>query len=333
MFCDYLPSILTESSTQSPSSADKPSSPFDISKIHKVFDDPNIYNNLSPLTSPSHTQENRYSRHSSRKNSATDDQAPEGRTIRVSSSDFGIRTHSSGSSLTQTTTKEGIGETEYSHIDGQGSRVSDVLVDALDKLVTSSATGVLQPENTAAPHIRIESNNDEGSSQREGGKIVKGVSKKDGDVVVGSTEEDRLLEFEGESESEPYTSSSVSLDEFKEDSMISTPHTSTHDESVPETINKTVDISQVPTSEIENSNSTLQQQYVVQREVIGGSVIEVERRKSEEVRREALNIEEQARRKSEGVSYDIGTKPHRCLPTIPADSQETTVKVYISILV
>ena len=89
--------VPTGSAGGSPTSEDKPSSPFDISKIHKVFDDPNIYSNLSPVTSPSHSGEvSKYSRHSSRRNS--DEQEGGGRTIRVSG-DHGVKTHSSSSSL------------------------------------------------------------------------------------------------------------------------------------------------------------------------------------------------------------------------------------------
>lgn len=197
------------STSQSP--GEKPSSPFDISKIHKVFDDPNIYNNLSPVHSPPHVQDmttSRYSRHSSRRSSATDDQAPEGRTIPVSGSGYGVKTHSSGSSLVLSNKKEssgqGVGPGQDSQNLGQGVSGQSV-VEALDKIVQSSAREI-QPEPTV-PLISVST---ESNEHHEHGDVVGREGAQE------STEEDRLLEFEGDSGSELQTNSSVSVDELSE---------------------------------------------------------------------------------------------------------------------
>ena len=337
---------LIGSTNQTPTSGDKPSSPFDISKIHKVFDDPNIYNNLSPVHSPAHTTENRYSRHSSRRNSGNEEPTlAEGRTIPVPSGGYGVKTHSSSSSLVLSTKKDGTavgqGETEPDQ-GGVNSGQSDAVLGqrelktALDKLALAN-----QPqEESPVPQITVSDGHTQVSEEEEEEVVSRGEGGRGVGEVKESTEQDRLLEFEADTSSELQTSSSVSLDiEVQGEgtqSSTSLPSTLPTVVDEHETEEKEVDGSQLAASGEERSE---QSSSLVQGELVGGEGgeggresggFEGERRRSEEVMR--FRVEEQGRRKSEGFS---SSKPHRRLPAIPAGSPETVLKVcshaYISV--
>ena len=315
-----LSSILVGSAGQSPTSEEKPSSPFDISKIHKVFDDPNIYSNLSPVTSPSHPAENRYSRHSSQRNS--EEQETGGRTLRVSG-DHGVKTHPSGSSLVAASRIDGSDGTES----GQGTVGVNEVENALDKLVASST-------KRSVPSISV-SVGDSGTSGEltgEGGGGGGEVERPE-EVVRESTEEDRMLEFEGESEGEPRTSSSVSLDNSQtEATLLTVAHPP---ESVCEkdaSSSPAVEVSQEMAGEGEGEGegetvesvpapAGMGEEKDGDREGVKGE--EEERRKSEEVERGAA-AEEVGRR---GPGHGDGSIPHRKLPSVPAGSPELSTKV------
>lgn len=347
IYKSIVSSDITGSAPQSPTSEDK-SSPFDISKIHKVFDDPNIYNNLSPVSSPSHSGEvNRYSRHSSRRNS--EEQESGGRNIRVSG-DHGVKTHSSSSSLVLVNRNDGsgadLGQGRGNPVQGgsnpgqgggnlgqggsnpgqgdsnlgqggeklgvaDGANQSDA---ALDQLVLASAN---TSQREAIPSITVSAGGPDEGGEEEGGRGEE--------VVRESTEEDRLLEFEGESESEPRTSSSVSLDQSQNETTLQA-------------------VAQPPDSAAEEDNSTPavdtpQEERGGEGEGEGGKgkleesgqpgreeeeKVEGQRKQSEEVRQgEGVPVDEFGRRNSEGA----GSKPHRRLPAVPTGSPEITTKV------
>ena len=281
-----------------------------------MFDDPNIYNNLSPVNSPAHSQDmsaNRYSRHNSRRNSANEEPALEGRTIPVPGGDYGLKTHSSGSSLVLTNRREstgqgGVGPGQDSSNSGQGSGIpGHSEAEILDEVVLSSVNETQR--ESAVPQIRVSvgsNGHSEISDQAQGDKVER-------ENVTVSAEEDRLLEFEGESESEPHTSSSVSLDEYGEDGSTSA---SPGLAAIQHTTSKAVDISQshesahLSASGLEGGRGTLSSSVPVQAplgeegEGRGGtSMVGGERRKSEELRRGGSVVEER-RRKSEGVRQE-----------------------------
>ena len=333
--------LLTGNAGQTPTSADKPSSPFDISKIHKVFDDPNIYSNLSPVTSPSHSGENRYSRHSSRRNS--EEQEAGGRSVPVSG-DHGVKTHSSSSSLVVSNRREdGGGEMNSGQVavapgqglggysgqvavaPGQGGGIGSIeLGAALDELVGSSHSQA-QRGVSSVPSITVSVGAGEGIS--EGGEREREV-----DTSRKSTEEDRLLEFEGETESEPHTNSSVSLDNSQSEGTVlagsGAPLESVAEQDTP---NTAVDTSQdsvaVREGEGESVGGTEPPAGQEEKEEEGEERerVEGQRRKSEAVRGgERVVVEEMGRRKSDVAA---GSRHHRLLPAVPTGSPEVNAKV------
>ena len=98
--CQFSSLSSPGSRAQSPSSEDKPSSPFDIAKLQEFG--AAMYDNLSPVGSPTRTQEramHHYSRHSRRSSSHTDAPAGEGLSIPATHGPYGAMTHTSSSSL------------------------------------------------------------------------------------------------------------------------------------------------------------------------------------------------------------------------------------------
>ena len=329
LVCDILSAYLAGST--SPNSEEKPSSPFDISKIHKVFDDPNIYNNLSPTRSPKHSQDmtaNRYSRHSSRRNSANEDLEPEGRTIPVSSGGHGAMTHGNSSSLilaTKSMGQRGADPGQDSGNAGQGgSESGHESENPLDKVVLSSVKETQHESTVPEVKVQMESN---GHPQVSNESQVEEVERRENGRQ--STEEDRLLEFEGESESEPYTSSSVSLDEFREGSSTSLPSSHPGVGAREQATSAAVDVVAhesdcLSVSELERDRVVHSSSVPTQAPLLGREEREegMRRRKFEEVEKGGSAVEEGGRRWS-------GSRSQRRLPTIPADSQETTVKVCV----
>ena len=332
IFCVY--SIPTGSASQSPSE-EKPSSPFDISKIHKVFDDPNIYSNLSPVTSPSHTGEiSRYSRHSSRRNS--EEQESGGRSIRVSG-DHGVKTHSSSSSLVVANRSDGSGADPATQSNpghpgvnlgqgggnmgqggvnpGQGG-VSEPGI-ALDQIIISS----VNPSQTEVPSISVS----DGSNGPTSGGVNGGRGgERVGEVARESTEEDRLLEFEGESESEPRTSSAVSLDQ----STLAGPAQPVSTPAAPdESLTTEEDGSPVP--------ANVSQVTVVEGDGEGGEgSAGKEEEEGGKVEGQRKVLEEEVGKGESGAGdetgskmLEAGSKHQRRLPAVPTGSPEITTKV------
>ena len=265
----------------------------------------------------------------------------------MSGTDYGIKTHSSSSSLVHSSQKESTeggqeGGGEGDRGTGRGGGVEGELVGALDRLVASTvAPGSQQPENTT-PHIRVSSEGiGEELLQGEGRRGGEGGRGREGEATQRSFEEDRLLEFEGETESEPCTSSSVSLDEFRgENAAPLAPQTSTQVKETADTNAKVQSSGQLSASERREGEIESQSRPVDSGAMGRGQEEEegeggAERRKSEgEVVRETLSakVDEQPRRRSEGVPYETGaTRPQRRLPAIPTDSQETNVKVCVCV--
>ncbi|CAI7994341.1 EH domain-binding protein 1, partial [Geodia barretti] len=375
-FTRALPSAIAKDSTEngsasgSPNSEDKPSSPFDISKIHKVFDDPNIYSNLSPVTSPSHSVEvSKYSRHSSRRNS--EEQEGGGRTIRVSG-DHGVKTHSSGSSLVLGNTGDGSGAdpTTQSNLGqvgdnpgqgggntgqgggnagqgggnpgqgggnvGQGGNnlgqgrtnagqgfgvgVNEAGI-ALDQLVIASAN----PSRTGVPSISVSERSNDSSGDRNDGGGREG-ERREGEKREArkSTEEDRLLEFEGDSESEPRTSSSVSLDQSQSQTSLTTPAQPLDSLTGKDGSQSAVYVTQVTAGvgEREGGKGVEELEAGSAGKEEGKRKMEGQRGQLEGVGREEMGtVDETARTRS-----DSGSKPHRRLPALPTGSPEVTTK-------
>ena len=279
----------TGSASQSPTSGEKSTSPFDISKIHKVFDDPNIYNNLSPVNSPTHLQDmamNKYSRHSSRRSSATDEPVSEGRPLTVPvGSGFGKMTHTSGSSLAEHSLGHSDTADEFARVTVTGKRDS-----------TGQVGGNSGQEGGVS-----------GRSEQEAAVESNGYAQVGGRVLgKQSTEEDRLLEFENESE--PCTSSSVSLEGLGDGSATSLPSeqptaaSSQRQETatVAIEISQPREVSRLSTGERERErggvvhSSSVPAQGVLGREEgrgdLGGNKGDVERRRSEGVQPEPESV-------------------------------------------
>ena len=202
---------------------------------------------------------------------------------------------------------------------GQGGGIGSIeLGAALDELVGSSHSQA-QRGVSSVPSITVSVGAGEGIS--EGGEREREV-----DSSRKSTEEDRLLEFEGETESELHTSSSVSLDNSQSEGTVlagsGAPLESVAEQDTP---NTAVDTSQDSVAVREGEGESVggteppagQEEEGEERERVEG-----QRRKSEAGER--VVVEEMGRRKSDVAA---GSRPHRRLPAVPTGSPEVNAKV------
>ena len=257
---------------------------------------------------------NKYSRHSSRRSSATDEPVSEGRPLTVPvGSGFGKMTHTSGSSLVghslgHSDTADEFARVTVTESTGQvggnsGQEDGRSEQEALDAVVLSSGHASSSSISAAETQHESEVRLARVSVESNGYSRVSGRAPE-----KQSTEEDRLLEFENlrESESEPCTSSSVSLEGFAEGSATSLPSeqptaaSSQRQEtaSVAIEISQPREVSRLSTGEREKErggvvhSSSVPAQGVLGREEgrggLGGNEGDVERRRSEGVQPELV---------------------------------------------